>query len=143
MVTLVLSSCTTIKHTSSTATVENSVVALVMADMDVQPTKISKTMTWDYNPFKRVDINILKSNTTAQMLKEAGADALVEPEYVIEKRGFMRGGSLTITGFPAKYKNFHKMTSEEAEIIKALRCSDPESRVCYDQKEHKHKKCIW
>ena len=58
-----------------------------------------------------------KDNTTAQLLEEAGADVLVEPQYVVKRRGIFRGGSVTVTGFPAKYKSFRTMTKDDAEIL--------------------------
>lgn len=101
--------------------VETSVVSFTVADMEVCPTKITKTTRWSYNPFKRVSIETVKTNTTAIMLQEAKADALVGSEYIIEHRGFLRGGSVTVTGFPAKYNNFHTMTHAEAEAFKAMK----------------------
>lgn len=115
-----LTSCSSVKHTSTAVAVDTKVISLTVADAKVSPVKISGTTSWSYNPFKRVSIETVKSNTTAKMLQEANADVLVEPEYIIEKRGLFRGGSVTVIGFPAKYTNFHKMTPEEAEIFKAV-----------------------
>lgn len=117
---LLFASCSSIKHTAATSTVETTVVSFTVADVNVQPGKITKTTSWAFNPFKRVSIETVKTNTTAQMLKESNADVLVEPEYIIEQRGFLRGGSVTVIGFPASYSNFHKMTPQEAEIFKAV-----------------------
>lgn len=115
-----LCSCSSVRHTSTVVPVDNQVVSFAVADIIVSPEKISHTTSWSYNPFKRVSIELIKDNTTARMLQDAKADVLVEPEYIIEKRGFLRGGSVTVIGFPAKYSNFHKMTSEEAELVKAI-----------------------
>lgn len=116
---MLMCSCTSIRHTASTASVDTEIYNFTVADMDVQPVKVSKTFSWSYNPFKKVSIGVVKDNTTAQLLKETDADVLVEPQYIVEKRGFMRGGSVTVIGFPAKYSNFHKMTESEAQIVKA------------------------
>ncbi len=115
-----LGSCSSIRHTATAVPVESHVVSFTVADVKVGSEKISQTTSWDYNPFKRVSIETIKDNTTARMLQEANADVLVEPEYIIEKRGILRGGSVTVIGFPATYSNFHKMTSEEAELLKAV-----------------------
>ncbi|MDE6099529.1 MAG: hypothetical protein K2G01_00650 [Paramuribaculum sp.] len=115
---LMLSSCSSIRHTSSTAAVETRVVNFTVADMDVDETKAEKTYSWNYNPFKRVSVSTIKENTEAELLKENGGDVLVEPQYIVKKRGIFRGGSVTVIGFPAKYTNFHKMTPAEAELIK-------------------------
>lgn len=114
---LLATSCSTVRHTSDVAPVETKVVSLTVADIDISPKKVSRTTTWSYSPFTRVDINTLKSNTEALLLDEAGADVLVEPQYIVERYGLLRGGKITVTGYPAKYKDFHKMTPAEAEIV--------------------------
>lgn len=130
-----LCSCSSIKHTSTTVPVNNTVATFTVADLDVKEQKITSTTSWNFDPFKRVSVEDVKANTTARMLQEAGADVLLEPEYIIEKRGFLRGGSVTVIGFPANYKNFHQMTPEEAEIIKNIN-SKP-------SKEKSHKKFLF
>lgn len=121
-----LCSCSTIRHTSHTAPVNSTVTTFTVADLDVAPQKVTKTYSWSYNPFKPVSIETVKTNTTAALLNETGTDILVEPEYIVEKRGFLRGGSVTVIGFPAKFKNFHTMTPEEAEIVKNASYTKPE-----------------
>lgn len=118
LIVTALSSCSTIKHTAQYAPVEATIKSFTVADAEVSKQKVSKTSSWSFNPFVRVDIETVKTNTTAKLLQEVGADVLIEPQYIIEKRGFMRGGSVTVIGFPAKYTDFHKMTPEEAEIVK-------------------------
>ncbi len=120
IVGLIVCSCSSVKHTSTALGVDTRVVSFTVADLDVQPTKVSKTYSWNYNPFRRISINTIKTNTTALLLQENDADILVEPQYIIEKRGFLRGGSVTVIGFPASYKDFHKMNETEAIIMKAV-----------------------
>lgn len=118
LVTLAASSCSTIRHTATSVDVDNKVVTFTVANLDVQKQKVSKTYSWSYNPFKRVSISNIKGNITAELLNAQNADVLLEPQYIIEKRGFMRGGSVTVIGYPASYKDFHKMTPEEAAIVR-------------------------
>lgn len=120
LVAMALCSCSTIRHTSTAVTVESKVASFTVADLDVSSQKITKTLSWDFNPFKPTNIGEKKTNCTALMLQEAGADVLIEPEYIVERRGFLQGGSVTVIGFPAKFKNFHTMTAEEAQILKAV-----------------------
>lgn len=131
IVSAFMASCSSIRHTSTAIPVDSRVVSYTVADVKVDPQKISMTTSWDFNPFKRVSIETVKDNTTAKMLQEAKADVLVEPEYIIEHRGLLRGGSVTVTGFPATYSNFHKMTPEEAELFKAVNSKQEK------KKEHK------
>lgn len=126
-----MASCSSVRHTAATAPVDASVVSFTVADVKVNPEKISQTTSWSFNPFKRVSVETVKDNTTARMLQDAKADVLVEPEYIIEQRGFLRGGSVTVIGFPATYSNFHKMTPEEAELFKAVNMNKSK------KKEHK------
>lgn len=115
-----LSSCSTLNRTAATADVDSHVINYTMADLEVKETRVSKTFSWSFDPFKRVSVENVKENTTAELIEENGADVLLEPQYIIHKGGFLRGGSVTVTGIPAKYHNFHKMTPQEAEIVKAL-----------------------
>lgn len=117
IVLALVSSCTSIRQTSTTTSVETKVSSFTVADVEVSPQKVIKTYSWSFNPFKKTSINTIKSNVTAELLNNANADVLVEPQYIIEERGLFRGGSVTVIGFPATYKNFHKMTPEESVIF--------------------------
>lgn len=125
---LLFASCTSIRHTADTVAVNPTVVSLTVADMIVSPTRVTRTTSWSYNPFRRVSISTIKSNTEATLLNEAGADVLLEPQYIITRRGFMRGGSVTVIGYPAKLQNFHSMTPEEAEMTKNVRKPEEQPR---------------
>lgn len=111
-------SCSTIKHTASTADIDNKVVTFTVANLDVNPKKVEKTYSWSYNPFIRVSVSNVKENVTAELVKESNADVLLEPQYIVHKGGLFRGGSVTVIGIPASYKNFHEMTVEEAAIVR-------------------------
>lgn len=121
-----MSSCSTIKQTAQTAPVQATVTNFTVADLEVSTQKVSKTYSWSYNPFVPVSVENAKENTTANLLYEAGADILVEPQYVVIKRGWLRGGSVTVSGFPAKITDFHKMTEAEAEIVKNASPAKPD-----------------
>ncbi|MDE7159245.1 MAG: hypothetical protein K2O24_00150 [Muribaculaceae bacterium] len=125
---LLFASCTTLRSTSDTAQVETRIVSFTVADLAVQPQKVSRTTTWSYDPFNRTSDDVRKSNTEAELLKEVECDVLLEPQYIIKKDGFLRGGSITVTGYPAKYTDFHKMTPEEAELVKKASCGDKKTK---------------
>lgn len=131
-----MASCSSVRHTATSVPVDTRVVSFAVADINIKPQKISQTTSWSYNPFKKVSIETIKDNTTARMLQDANADVLIEPEYIIERRGLLRGGSVTVIGFPATYSNFHNMTPAEAELLKTLNLKKP-------QKEHKKKFLIF
>lgn len=124
VVALLVCSCSSIQHTATTADVQTKVVNFTVADVKTNGQKVSKTTSWNFNPFKRVSVATEITNTEAKMLMETGNDILLEPQYIVEKRGFLRGGSVTVIGIPAKYVNFHKMTPEEAAIVSKMKDGD-------------------
>ena len=116
---VVLSSCTTIRDTANTVTPESMVVNMTVADLDVDESLVSATVSWNWNPFNRISSK--KSAADMEALRVSGADVLVEPMYEINKRGLFRGGSVTVIGHPATFKNFRPMTEKDAEIIATMK----------------------
>lgn len=120
LATLALSSCSTISHTASTVGVDTKVFSLTVADMNVAKEKVSATAEWSWNPLSNVSLKEQKKSAEARLLKESGADVLVEPRYEVKRRGFMRGGSVTVSGYPATYANFRRMTESDAQTVATL-----------------------
>lgn len=118
-VLLTLSSCSTISHTCESTYVETKVVSVTVADMNVQPQRVEHTHTWKWSPF-RWSVKKETENATGELLKEQNADVLVEPQYTVTRRGLFRGGSITVSGYPATYYNFRPMTVEDATTITTL-----------------------
>ena len=114
---LALSSCSTITHTSQTASVDTQLYNLTVADMNVSPKKDSVTVDWKWNPLSTVSLKAQKETATHTLLNRNDADVLVEPQYIVSRRGIFRGGSVTVTGYPATYSDFRPMTVEDAEKI--------------------------
>ena len=107
---MLISSCSMFRtSTSTTMQVDSSLTSVTTADLQVSDTKISYT----YYPKKqdrKAGLGHVISNATAAALKENGnADILVERQYeaVFKSRLFGKKiKSITITGYPATYKNF-------------------------------------
>lgn len=114
---LALSSCSTITHTSHTAGVDTQIYNLTVADMSVVAKKDSMTVDWKWNPLSTVSLSAQKETATHNLLSKSDADVLVEPEYIVNRRGIFRGGSVTVIGYPATYTNFRTMTKEDAEKL--------------------------
>lgn len=114
---LALSSCSTITHTSQTAAVDTQIYNLTVADMKVAAKKDSVTVDWKWNPLSTVSLKAQKETATHTLLGKNDADVLVEPQYIVHRRGIFRGGSVTVTGYPATYSGFRTMTAEDAEKI--------------------------
>lgn len=117
-----LSSCSTIRKTSDSVAVMTPVSTYpTVADLRIAPERVSKTITWKWNPFATTSLSTKKANTTAELIQEAGADVLIEPEY-IEQTSWLDilGGSLTVSGYPATFENFRKATAEDLEALKIV-----------------------
>lgn len=130
---MVLSSCTITQNTSVTAPVTNLEVKQypTVADLEVNPQKVSKTEEWDFVPFNigQPSMKIRKSNMVADILKDNDADVLLEPQTVFVKQPFGKR-TLTITGFSAKFSNFRKATEED---LKALEIAGaPSAKQVYN-----------
>lgn len=113
---LLMSSCSMFKaSTATTMAVASSLTSATSADLQISQTKVSYT----YYP-KKIDrkagINHVKSNAVAAALKANGnADILVERQFeTIYKTGLFskKIKSVTVTGYPATYKNFKVESSK-------------------------------
>lgn len=137
MAAMGVSSCSTVSHTALTANVDSYVVTLTVADLDVSKEKQTATANWNWNPFAMLQDHKAIKDAEAEMLRSTGSDVVVEPSYKITKRGFLRGGSVEVTGYPAKYTGFHSMTEKEAESINKLRFPTVSSENCQSLGEPK------
>lgn len=132
---MLMGSCTTVQKTASTADIEVKVFQYPMVvDLEISPEKISKTTDW-YSFFSTMGYETRRDNLTAEMLQEVGADVLVEPNYIHEKE-FPSYHKLTVSGFPAKFKNFRKATDKDLE---ALKCGNPDIRLVSERYGHRNK----
>lgn len=111
-VAISIASCTTITKTSSTADMPASLYSATVADLDVAPERITYTTT-PSNAIQRGGLgNVKRAAENEALTKNDNADLLVEPEYIIsQRRGLFRSRitSITVTGRPAKYVNFHSL----------------------------------
>lgn len=106
-----LASCSTLrKSTATTMNVETSITSKNTAELVVSDKKI----TYTYNP-KKIDrkagMKHMVTNAVAAALKENGnADVLIQKEqeivYRVNMFGVKKVRTITITGYPASYRNF-------------------------------------
>lgn len=120
---LMLSSCSTITHTASTEAVDTEIFNRSNADLDVAAKKI----TYTYNPdaaHRRAGKNAVLRATVAKALEANGdADVLVAPQFEVkETRGLFttKIKYVTVKGYPAKYKDVHATTTNEAQVVNIL-----------------------
>lgn len=115
---LLFASCTTVRKTASTSDIRTEVMQYpTVADLDVLP-KVEQTITWNFVPFHwgQPSLDVRKTNLQAEVIKAAGADVLLESQFVFTKRSFGER-TLTVTGYPAKFKNFRKATPADIEAL--------------------------
>lgn len=113
-----LASCSSMKSTTNTAKTlgvygAGVIQKPVIVELDVKQAKVSSTVTGKFGS----NLEVLKSEAVSQATKTAGADVLVEPYYtIVNQRGT---STVTVTGFPATYKNFRDITAADVPLIKA------------------------
>lgn len=111
-IALLTVSCTTVVKTAKTAETPVSLLSATVADLEVIGNRDS--YTWNNVPkeYLRAGLGNVKRAAEAELLKKHGADVLVNPEYVITMKNYFfkkEVESITVSGRPAKYKNFHSL----------------------------------
>lgn len=116
-------SCKTLKK--STSVTQNIDVNInqypTMVDLSVSPQKVEKTITWEYSLFQigQPSFADRKGNLIADIVKENGADVLLEEQSTYTKVPFGQR-TLTVTGYPATYKNFRKADKEDLRALEIM-----------------------
>lgn len=114
-----MTSCSTSFKTAKQGQVKPKLTSAVIGDLDVSNQKI----TYTYVPTKsvrRAGYENVKATAISEALKQYGdADVLVETREATVVRYGIFGGvfkgkikSITVTGYPAKYKSFHEVDHE-------------------------------
>jgi hypothetical protein len=83
----------------------------VIADLDVSSTKVKGT----YDVVSGTLFEAAKNEAIAQLLKESNADVIVEPKYELVQT--MGSSKITISGYPATYKNFRSIEKSDIELL--------------------------
>ncbi|MBO5025485.1 MAG: hypothetical protein J6C86_05010 [Bacteroidaceae bacterium] len=125
---LLVTSCTTINKTATTADISNNIKSYPeVVDLDVQA-KTALSMTWTFKPFHigEPKLSTAKGNLIAEALSATKADVLLEPQFIYTKTSYGER-VLSVTGYPATYKNFRKATPEDIEAIKA--CNNANEKI--------------
>lgn len=128
-VAALMASCSTVRMTSDSVAVDAHVSTYpTIADLHISPQRVSKSVSWSWNPFNTTSLKARRGNVKAELIKETGADILIEPEFVQRTSWCnLLGGSLTVTGYPAVLDNFRKATPEDIEAMRGagmLTCKD-------------------
>ncbi|MBO4455972.1 MAG: hypothetical protein J5759_05960 [Bacteroidales bacterium] len=109
---LLFASCAVQQHNTKArlTEVQTAIVAPVVADLDISPTKITYTYKPTTTELRKTDLNTIINNAIAWALEENGnADVLVNASCRTTYSG-LRIKSIIITGYPATVKEFSKPT---------------------------------
>lgn len=114
-IALLFTSCVPVKTITSKSTDIQSYGVIqkpTIVDLDVKETKVTGTAS---APGQTVEM--IKSQAIADALKKVNADVLVEPVFeIITSSGQT---TVTVTGFPATYKNFRPMKEEDVVLVQS------------------------
>ena len=83
----------------------------VIVDLDVAETKV----TGSYSA-ENVQVEYAKNKALADAVAKSGADVLVEPIYEVDIND--KTVSVTVNGYPGKYKNFRKPQAQDSVLLK-------------------------
>ena len=124
-----LVSCTTTLNTSKTKDFGSSAITATFADLVVSPQKI----TYTYKPTDDVrrggEVNVI--NTAIRMALDAngGGDVLVELQTTIKRKSKKNITEVTVSGYPATYRNFRSADDETLKDALKLRAISEEPVV--------------
>ncbi len=124
---LFLTSCGTMQSTSTVRTAKSITLGdpvitqmPTVVELEVDSIPLSADTVWQNVPFKQ---HATKDNQTelliANILEQRNADVLVQPKIAHDTKvtGRYVEHRLSVSGFPARYVNFHTATKEDWEII--------------------------
>jgi len=115
MAIALLASCTTIRQTATVKNPCSKVQAAVIADLEVSDTKIAYTYVPGRDVRRGGDANVIAAAIQEALYANGDADVLVALEYTVECRPSCLNSTIreiTVTGYPATYKNFHNVKDE-------------------------------
>lgn len=116
---LTITSCSTVKKTATTRKVTAPIAAAVIGELEVSNQKITYTLEPSRKVRKGGLENCVNTAISEALEKNDRSDVLIETQKAIVQRYGLFGRkikSVTVTGYPAKYKNFK---SADEETVKA------------------------
>ena len=128
---VLLASCSTLKKSTSTSLNVASGVQQYPTVVDLKVNnKIEKQLAWGFVPFNigQPTLDNRKENLVADAVKENNADILLEPQMTYTKKSFGQR-TLTLTGYPATFKDFRKATKEDLEALRSVAPFSSETKI--------------
>ncbi len=112
---MMLTSCVTTTKTARTGNAPYQMYNATVADLDVAPNRITYTLTPSAAIRRGGPENCKQAALNEALTANGNADLLVEPQYVISSTKYLlrrKITSVTVTGRPAKYKNFRSLKDD-------------------------------
>lgn len=107
-----MASCTTTISTARTEHFSSAAITATFADLAVSPSKI----TYTYRPTDDVnrggEANVINTAVRKALEVNGGGDVLMEMQYTLKKSGKKNVKEVTVSGYPATYKNFRPANEE-------------------------------
>jgi len=127
-------SCTTTetlyRYDESTAVYTNpslspTLINPTIADLTITEKKVTESLTFDNN-LTKADISsanspvieYMKNSVVSMTVKKYNADVIVAPIFDIKTSDNYMKITVTLSGYPANYKNFRNATKEDFELLK-------------------------
>lgn len=125
----VMASCAVTKtRTARTADISSEITQMpTVVELDVADKREkSDVFEWANRMFsfkRRISVKEKTQEAVAQILERTNADVLIEPKVSVDRRikPFATDYTLSVSGYPAKYKAFRTATVEDIEAVNALR----------------------
>ncbi len=125
-----MASCTTTINSARTEHFSSPAITMTIADLEVSPKKI----TYTYRPTDDVnrggEVNVINTAVRNALEANGGGDVLVEMQFTLKKSGKKNVKEITVTGYPATYRNFRNASEDmlkSAVMMNSLQ-SNPEVR---------------
>ena len=128
-----LTSCTTTLNSAKQKDFSSSAITATFADLEVSPRKITYTLRPTSEERRGGDINVINTAIRKALEQNGGGDVLVELQTTVKvSRGLFTSkiSEVTVSGYPATYKNFRSVddaTLKDALQLRVLQ-EDPVSR---------------
>ena len=119
-----MTSCKTTVHNVTDVQANSTFITATIADLKVDNKKITFTMTYPERSVARGGVQNCINKAINEALKEYGGDVLLQTEEAyVTRRGLFRRRikSVTVTGYIAKYYNFHSVGEGDRPIIDAYK----------------------
>lgn len=126
-----LASCSVARrvHTAKSTTITSEITQMpTVVELEVLPEQVKADVSWINHTFKgSISHKAQEQTLIAQILSGAQADVLVEPKISHEshRRWFRSNHTLSVSGYPARFKAFRTATLEDIAKINAAKGPAP------------------